>query len=192
MPGTPFKNVTLIADTGAPLRTTPSPDGIHADLVVELDAGEIEIGHVVIKNDGTEDHVTVAPDGTAVGGLYPDVGFAIMGNDGTTWRVLNTDATGNLGTFAGAPAGTLSSPVDTAIGIGATVVLPAAPAGVLRQTVQNTGGAGTRLRVREAGGALGTGFILPRFGSREYEANVTALEVQHVAGGATSAGVQYE
>ncbi len=60
---------------------------------VTLSASEIEIGHVALKNDASEDHQTVAPDGQAVNGTYPLEGAAFMAHDpnGNRWRILRVD-----------------------------------------------------------------------------------------------------
>ncbi len=48
---------------------------------VTLTASELEIGHVAIKNDKTEEHQTVAPDGQAVDDDHPNEGAVVSGWD---------------------------------------------------------------------------------------------------------------
>lgn len=106
---------------------------------------------------------------------------------------LNLDALGNLRVTDSATSGTtVTSFADTVVGIGATVALPAAPVGSLAVTVQNTGPAGTMVRVREAGGPAGSGILLTRFGSTIYDKSIDSLEVEEVAGIATSVATQYQ
>lgn len=87
------------------------------------------------------------------------------------------------------------TPADTVIGIGATVALPAIPAGTRRMTIQNTGPAMTMIRVREVGGVAGAGIILVRFASITLGGNdgaLAAMEAEEVAGVATTATVLFE
>ena len=95
----------------------------------------------------------------------------------------------------------IESPADTVVGIGATVPLPVPPTGTNRFTVENTGPAGSFVRVRELGGIAGAGFLLPMFGVREYGGpggSVASLEAEDVSlavGGvavATTVGLQFE
>jgi hypothetical protein len=89
----------------------------------------------------------------------------------------------------------VTTAADTAVGIAATVALPVAPLGTKRMTVQNTGGAGTMIRVREVGGPAGSGVLLPSLGFAVYggvDGAVAALEVEEVAGIATTVAVQFE
>lgn len=102
----------------------------------------------------------------------------------------------------GSPGLTITTDPDVVIGTGTTVPIAVAiPAGTRRFTVQNTGPAGTWVRVREVGGAAGSGQLLPRLGSYTYggaDGAVAHLEVQDVSlavGGsavATTIAVQYE
>ncbi len=102
----------------------------------------------------------------------------------------------------GSPGATITTDADVAIGIGATVPIAIAiPAGTRRFTVQNTGPAGTWVRVREVGGAAGSGKLFPRLGEFTYggaDGAIAHLEVEDVslaAGGsavATTIAVQYE
>lgn len=91
----------------------------------------------------------------------------------------------------------VNSPTDTVVGVGATVALPTAPVGTRRMVVQVTSGDATTtvVRIREVGGAAGTGIILVRYGSRVYggqEGALADLEAEHIAGPATTVAVQFE
>lgn len=87
-----------------PLKTADAGDGTHKLVIdlgaasVTLQAGELEIGHVVQKNDATEDHVTVADDGQAVTANYPVEGAAMVAWDpaANVWRIVASDAERNL------------------------------------------------------------------------------------------------
>jgi hypothetical protein len=60
-------------------------------------------------------------------------------------------------------------------------------------TVQNTGPAGSYVRVREELGGLGAGLILPRFAMFTYECSCQfCLEVEEIAGVPTSVAIQWE
>ena len=91
----------------------------------------------------------------------------------------------------------IASPADVAVGVGATVPLPPPPALTRRMVVQVTSGdaATTVVRIRELGGAAGTGIILVRYGSRVYggsDGSIASLEAEHIAGPATTVAVQFE
>jgi hypothetical protein len=102
----------------------------------------------------------------------------------------------------GSPGATITTDADVAVGAGATVPIAVAiPAGTRRFTVQNTGPAGTWVRVREVGGGAGRGQLLPRLGQYTYggaDGAIAHLEVEDVSnavGGApvaTTIAVQYE
>jgi hypothetical protein len=102
----------------------------------------------------------------------------------------------------GSPGATITTQDDIVVGVGATVPLVVAiPAGTRRFTVQNTGPAGTWVRVREPGVAAGTGRLLPRLGEYTYggaDGAIGELEVEDVSlavGGlavATTISVQFE
>ncbi|MGH7259857.1 MAG: hypothetical protein ACREI9_04160 [Nitrospiraceae bacterium] len=136
-------------------------------------------------------------DEVAVGGVTAAGPRLLMKvtDDGTGKGILNV-------TVVGGVAGTVVfSDPDTAVGIGATVPLPAIPAGTRTMIVQNTGPAGTYVRVREVGGAVGSGVLLGRFSSKEYggpAGALDALEVEDVSlavGGiavATTIATQYQ
>lgn len=101
----------------------------------------------------------------------------------------------------GSPGTTIATDDDVVVNIGATATLGAIPAGTRRFTVQNTGPAGTWVRVREAGGSAGAGQLFPRLGQYTYgggDGAIAQLEVEDVSlavGGvavATTIAVQYE
>src|SRR5690242_21204180 len=61
----------------------------------------------------------------------------------------------------GSPGTRITTAPDVTVGTGATVPLGAIPSGTRRFTVENTGPAGTWIRVREVGGTPGSGQLLP-------------------------------
>ncbi len=140
-----------------------------------------------------------APPGTQLRGL------AVMGyyQAGNQLFVIRTDASGNLNvSVSGVVPGTvITTPADTVVGIGATVPLPAIPAGTKSMLVQNSGPAGTWVRLRPVGGGAGTGVLMPRLGEQIYggqDGSLAALEVEDVSlavGGvavATTITVQFQ
>ena len=137
----------------------------------------------------------IADDGTAPP-FPPATGIAISGLETATGflRVLRVNAAGELVVSIGppTPGTTITSPVHVAVGVGATVPLPAPPAGTTNMTVQNVSGGATQLLVRESPGVAGTGLIIVRFGSRTFDEAVATVEVEHVAGPAGSAAIQFE
>lgn len=93
------------------------------------------------------------------------------------------------------PGTTITTAADVAVGAGATVPLTVPPAGTRRMTIQNTGPAGSLIRVRAVGDPAGSGIILARFSSITYggmDGAIDAVEVQEVAGVATSVSIQFE
>jgi hypothetical protein len=97
------------------------------------------------------------------------------------------------------PPGTIINSVpDTAVGALATVPLTAPPAGTRRMTIQNTGPANSRIRVRQVGGAAGSGVLLTSLGSTTYggaDGALAALEAEDVTanpGQATTVGMTFE
>lgn len=94
------------------------------------------------------------------------------------------------------PGTVVTTPADTPVGIGATVALPAIPAGTRRFTVQVTDGdTTTRIRVREAGGLAGSGKLIGLLDSTLYggvDGALAALEVENVTGPAAAVMVQFE
>lgn len=127
---------------------------------------------------------------------------------GGVWRRVSVTPTGELSVnMSGGisisnvtitdvtPGSTVTTSADVPVGVGATVALPAVPANTRRMTVQNTGPSGTLIRVREVGGPAGSGIILTRFGIAVYggaDGAIAALEVEEIAGIATSVAVQFE
>ncbi len=107
-------------------------------------------------------------------------------------RILRTSSSGGsptVGTTIG------PTPADTAVGIGLVVALPAILPTSRRIRVQNTGPAGSEIRIREAGGVVGAGTILLRFGVAIFGGSsgaLAALEVEEVAGIATTVSVVSE
>ncbi len=175
--------------------------GLRRLAVDAIIGGPIVIGGVELDDGGGgTTRAQIHEDGTAFN-VSPNQGsllIAAQDDAGPTHRNLRATPAGHLIVSVGAstPGATITTPADTAVGIGATVALPAIPAGTSRMTVQNTGGAGTFLRVREVGAGAARGVILPRFGSVSYggeDGAIAVLEVEEVIGGiATSAMIQFE
>lgn len=121
---------------------------------------------------------------------------------GGVWRRLVVGPSGEIiVVFDPSPGTVVTTPADTVVGIGATVALPVPPVGTRSMLVQNTGPAGTWVRLRELGGAAGTGLLMPRLGEQPYggiSGALAALEVQDVSlavGGvavATTITVQFQ
>ena len=96
---------------------------------------------------------------------------------------------------AGAPGTVIDAVPDTVVGINATVPLPVPPAGTRRMTIQNTGGSGSRIRVRQVGGPAGSGVLLTSLGSTSFggaDGAIADVEAEDVAGIATTVGVTFE
>jgi hypothetical protein len=100
-----------------------------------------------------------------------------------------------------AAGSTITTDPDVAVPVGTTQPLGVIPSGTRRMTVQNTGPAGTWIRVREVGGGAGVGKLFPRLGEYTYggsDGALAQLEVEDVSaavGGlavATTVAVQYE
>lgn len=88
---------------------------------------------------------------------------------------------------------TITAGANTALAIGATVALPALPAGTLAITVQNTSTAGASIVIiRQVGGAAGTGIRLGALGTLTLDNAVAALEAQNFAGPATTVSILFE
>jgi hypothetical protein len=104
--------------------------------------------------------------------------------------------TGDVTVIDVVPGTTISSPADTAVAAAGTAALPVPPAGTRRMTVQNTTAAGaSRMRIREAGGAAGTGMLLASLSSITYggaDGAIDSLEAQNVAGPAGTVAIQFE
>ena len=95
------------------------------------------------------------------------------------------------------PVGSIQTPADTVVGVGATVPLPAPPADTIRMRVQVKGGdTDTQIIVREVGGIAGSGPVLVNLGSTMYggggEGAIAPLEVESVAGPAVVVAIQFE
>lgn len=125
----------------------------------------------------------------------------MYGWDGTQWVRLAVTSTGEIPvTIDPAPGATVTTPADTAVAIGTTVPLPAIPANTRKMIVQNSGPAGTWVRLREVGAGAGRGLLMPRLGEQTYggDGALAALEVQDVSlavGGvavATTITVQFQ
>ena len=104
-------------------------------------------------------------------------------------RVSSSGGSPTVGTTIG------PTPADTVVGIGLIVALPAILPTSRRIRVQNTGPAGSEIRIREAGGGAGRGSILLRFGVAVFGGSsgaLAALEVEEVAGIATTVSVVSE
>jgi hypothetical protein len=152
--------------------------------VVELEDG----------NGGTT-RASVKLDGTPINGQ----GSVLAGgrDPGGAQRALAVNAAGQLVISIGTstPGTSIITSPDTVVGIGATVPLPAPPVGTTRMTVQNTGPSGSVIRVRELGGPAGAGIKLVIFSQETYggeDGAIAPLEVQEVAGIATSVCIQFE
>lgn len=176
-------------------------DGTTYRLAVDaLVAGPIVIGGVELDDGGGgTTRASIKGNGIAVGAAPNDGGLLVSGRDpGGLQRHLAVDTSGRLLVNASdaTPGATVGpTPADTAVGVGATVALPALPAGLRRFTVQNVGPATSLIRVREVGAGAGRGAILARFASMTFggtDGAIAALEVQEVAGIATAVTVIYE
>jgi hypothetical protein len=114
----------------------------------------------------------------------------------SVWRRMVLSPTGEIVVTVDLTPGTvITTSPDTLVPIAATVALPVPPANTRRMTVQNTGPAGTMVRVREVGGPAGSGIILVRFAQETYggsDGSIAPLEVQEIAGIATTVAIQFE
>jgi hypothetical protein len=94
------------------------------------------------------------------------------------------------------PGTVITTSPDTAVGVGATVPLTVPPVGTRRMRVQVTGGDDTtRIRVREVGGAGGSGDLLALLGSTLFggvDGAIAPIEVENVAGPAATVMIQFE
>lgn len=115
----------------------------------------------------------------------------------SVWRRIAVNASGDIVVVSGGatPGTVITSPADTPVPAG-TVPLPVPPAGTTRMTVQVTGGtATTQVRIRELGGAAGTGVLLTLLASRVYGADggsIAPLEAELTAGAAAAVAIQFE
>lgn len=96
------------------------------------------------------------------------------------------------------PGTVVATELDTAVGVGATVPLAVPPPTTRRMRIQITGGdEDTQVRIREVGGAAGSGILLlfSAVGSTIYggaDGALAPLEAEHVAGAAAAVAVQFE
>jgi hypothetical protein len=121
-------------------------------------------------------------------------GIMVMGRDGTlAARFLLVDATGSLQVSSGSATkgSNITTFADVAAGVGATVSLNAPTATARKMTVQNTV-SGSFLRVREVGGAAGSGIILAYLGSVSYTEGFEQVEIENIGAVATAAALQFE
>ncbi len=145
--------------------------------MVDIDV-EIDNAVISVDLDAQNDSVTVFGT-TSVGAKIPI-------------KVYDDGSGKGIVVVAGAPGNSLTTAPDTAIPIGTTQPLTAPPAGTRRMTVQNTGPAGSFIRVRKVGEAVGSGVILARFGAASYggaDGAIAPLEAEDVSGAVTGAPV---
>lgn len=113
------------------------------------------------------------------------------------WRTVATSPSEPI-LVIGSPGTTITAVPDTPVGALATVPLPVPLSGTRRMTVQNTGPAGSRIRVRQVGGPAGSGTLLTSLGSTSFggaDGAIAALEAEDVAAGAgvaTTVGMTFE
>ena len=133
-----------------------------------------------------------SPQGAFVGGVVTEPFDIFVDGDVS---LLHFDLSGRLLTKAspGVAGTVITAGANTAVGAGATVALPALPAGTIAIHVQNrTLGGATRVLVRQAGGAAGTGIELTTRGSIVFDKAVAALEAQNFAGPAATVAILFE
>lgn len=93
----------------------------------------------------------------------------------------------------GIVGGAISTDPDVAVGVGVTTSLSFPPAGSARtMTIQVTGAPGALVRVREVGGAAGSGILLGYLDVATYEAAIAQLEIENVGAVAATVAAQYE
>lgn len=163
--------------------------------------GYVYDGTSWIRHYGGVDNAVApaSPQGALIGGVVTDPLDTYVDGD---ISLLHFDLLGRLVVATqGSPGATIATSADTAVGIGATVPLPAIPAGTRRMTIQNTGPSGTFIRVREVGGGAGSGIILGRFSTITYGGEdgaldpIEAQDVSLAVGGvavATTVAIQFE
>jgi len=100
---------------------------------------------------------------------------------------------------SGDPGTVITTFTDTPVAPAATVPLPVVPSGARRCCVQVVGGSSTApatiIRVREVGGAPGSGRLLQLYDSTLFggaDGALEDLEVENVAGPAASVHIDYE
>jgi hypothetical protein len=92
------------------------------------------------------------------------------------------------------PGATITTDPDVAVPAAMTVALGAPPAGTTRMRYMNTV-AGSVVRLREVGGAAGSGMLLFFGGQQEYGAeggSIAAMEAEHVSGPDSAVAAQFE
>ena len=98
--------------------------------------------------------------------------------------------------YSGDPGTTITTFTDTPVAPGATAALPVVPSGARRCCVQVVGGSSaTRIRVREVGGAAGSGRLLGLLDSTLFggaDGALEDLEIENVAGPDASVHIDYE
>lgn len=152
--------------------------------IVELKDGNGGTTLASVKLDG----MPIGAQGSVLAGGEDSLGVQ---------HALAVNAAGQLVISVGtvSPGTTIDAVPDTVVGIGATVPLPVPPAGTRRMTVQNTGPAGSIIRVRQVGGPAGAGTKLTSFGSTSFggaDGAIAAIEAQEISGVATTVGVTFE
>ncbi len=155
--------------------------------MVDIDV-EIDNAVISVDLDAQNDSVTVFGT-TSVGAKIPI-------------KVYDDGAGKGIVVVAGAPGQSITTSPDVAIPIGTTQPLTPPPAGTRTMIVQNTGPAGSFIRVRRQGEAAGSGIVLARFGVATYgnggAGAVAPLEVEDVSNAVTgvpvagSASIQFE
>jgi hypothetical protein len=156
-----------------------------------------------LEDCATTTKASVKGTGAPISAAPCDGGLLIAGRDNgvvpNVQRHVLVDSLGRLivsGVISDVSPGTvITSPPDIIVGVAATVPLPVPPADTRRMTVQNTGPAGSFIRVREIGGAAGAGTLLGRFSSRTFggvDGAIAPLEVEEVVGTATTASIVFE
>lgn len=98
--------------------------------------------------------------------------------------------------FAGDPGSTITTFTDTPVAPGATTALPVVPSGARRCCIQVVGGStASIIRVREVGGAPGSGRLLQLYDSTLFggaDGALEDLEIENVAGPDASVHIDYE
>jgi hypothetical protein len=122
----------------------------------------------------------------AIGLYYANVGGHVLVTPTTPLPVVTAASSASKGT-------TIVSGVNTAIGLGATVALPAPPVGTLAIIVQNvTLGGASRVAIRQVGGAAGTGIRLATQEALIFDQSIAAIEGEHIAGPAATVTILFE
>jgi len=169
----------LIVNTGGDIVEDDDNDIADGQTTgLEITIGYIHDGTSWIRQMGGLDNAPAAasPQGTFIAGIarvalpvYADGDVVIPAFDTSGRLIVSGGGGAGVGT-------TITTPANTAVGIGATVALAAPPVGTTRMTVQNKGPAGTFILVREVGAGAGTGILLGRFSSVTYGGPGGAIE----------------